>query len=268
LSKFFGVEIKHFYDRDLKTQLIPGFEITPREAMIKVGTDLMRNHIDDKIWIKSLLNKLKSSTTDFQLVTDVRYKNEAQAIRDAGGILIYIHRENNPHVDLAANHSSETEITDENCCELGFVKVFNNSTLESFHESVDNIYEAAMNAEVTGEGFFLNPNGYKYQFPIKFISIPSDICNDVLRKMFVGVAHDPLNPSGVTLQITLEPLVFFKQHARVASDMFSEIYRRFIIKFDHECIDSRTLTDMDLFVRENIECFISHQKFGVYNFQR
>ena len=133
LAVFFGIPEKWFYERELKTEKIPGFDITPRQAMTQVGTDLMRAHVDDMIWVKSLLNSLEASSADIKVVTDVRYKNEAEAILNSGGKLLYIQRDNNPFTDALLTHSSETEIDEHNCESLGFEKILNKSSEEDLN---------------------------------------------------------------------------------------------------------------------------------------
>lgn len=178
LAKFFGVDINHFYDRDLKTQQIPGFDITPREAMIKVGTDLMRNHVDDAIWIKSTINSIKNASCDIIIVTDVRYQNEAKAIRDLGGVLFYIDRPNNPNADLAASHSSENDINDENCLSLGFVKVFNDSTLEKFHSTAKLIVDDIALSFMDERPFLLTPRADLFMLPTVNTQISRESCHN------------------------------------------------------------------------------------------
>lgn len=137
LAHFFSVDIDWFYNRDLKTQKIPGFDITPREALIKVGTDLMRNHIDDEIWVKSTMNAVGRSAADIVLVTDVRFVNEAIAIKNAGGILLYVDRPQNIFSNnVAASHSSETELNESMRDYLGFMNIDNSGTLQDFTDTI------------------------------------------------------------------------------------------------------------------------------------
>lgn len=65
--------------------------LTPRWILQHWGTDVLRNHFDDDIWIASLEHKLQRST-DNVVISDVRFPNEIKAIRCAGGYIYWIQR--------------------------------------------------------------------------------------------------------------------------------------------------------------------------------
>ena len=95
-----------FYDQDKKDKKAGLLNITNRELMQKFG-DLTRQ-LDPDIWIKLALNLDFKSEPDILIITDVRYKNEAKAIKDKGGILIRI--KSNRSVEDC--HISETDLDD------------------------------------------------------------------------------------------------------------------------------------------------------------
>lgn len=72
---------------------IPGF--TPRLALQLWGTEVCRQGFHDDIWIASLENKLRQ-TLDNVVISDCRFPNEIQAIRQAGGRVIRILRGPDP----------------------------------------------------------------------------------------------------------------------------------------------------------------------------
>ena len=63
---------------------------TPRVAMQVIGTDVMRKHFDDGLWIKSLEYRLQGK--DRVVVTDCRFPNECKLIRDYSGVLFRVKR--------------------------------------------------------------------------------------------------------------------------------------------------------------------------------
>jgi len=88
---------------------------TPRWALQVLGTDCVRNHIGDDVWIKSFFRHLDITTIDPDtakyVVSDVRFLNEAEAIREKGGKLWKIVRTD--HEGLSGEtgtHASETEL--------------------------------------------------------------------------------------------------------------------------------------------------------------
>jgi hypothetical protein len=66
-------------------------KLTPRWILQYWGTDVLRNHFHDDIWIASLENKMRK-TKDNIVISDVRFPNEIKAIHNAGGKVIRIKR--------------------------------------------------------------------------------------------------------------------------------------------------------------------------------
>lgn len=68
-----------------------GMDICPRWILQYWGTDVIRNGFHDDMWIASLENKLRSSDDDV-VISDCRFPNEIQAIRNQGGIVVRVVR--------------------------------------------------------------------------------------------------------------------------------------------------------------------------------
>lgn len=66
-------------------------KLTPRWILQHWGTEVCRNHFHDDIWIASLENKLRK-TKDSIVISDVRFPNEINAIKNSGGIVVRIQR--------------------------------------------------------------------------------------------------------------------------------------------------------------------------------
>jgi hypothetical protein len=65
--------------------------LTPRWVLQYWGTEVCRRGFHDDIWIASLENKLRNSK-DNVVISDCRFPNEIQSIRDAGGKIIWVKR--------------------------------------------------------------------------------------------------------------------------------------------------------------------------------
>lgn len=65
--------------------------LTPRIMMQLLGTDCGRNLIHPDIWVKSLFDSL--CVDEYNTISDLRYQNEAKAIKDRGGIIVKVVRE-------------------------------------------------------------------------------------------------------------------------------------------------------------------------------
>jgi hypothetical protein len=94
------------------------------------GTDFRRDLFSDRYWLSRAEEQIQLNELagfDCTILTDVRFPNEADLIRDRGGILIRI--ETGLYMDA---HRSETELDD---WPFNYT-LHNDSTLEKFSEDV------------------------------------------------------------------------------------------------------------------------------------
>jgi hypothetical protein len=70
-------------------------ELTPRLVLQLWGTEVARKSFHDDIWIASLENKLRTSKDDV-VISDCRFPNEINSIKDAGGIVVRVTRGPDP----------------------------------------------------------------------------------------------------------------------------------------------------------------------------
>lgn len=110
-SAIFGIELDDFYNRDLKEVKDPYWDMSPREMAQKLGTEACRKGIRDDIWIRSLATSINNSFVDLAFITDVRFDNEAEFVRESGGIVINITRDSQTKI-ATSNHASEAGISD------------------------------------------------------------------------------------------------------------------------------------------------------------
>jgi len=86
--------------------------LTPRLVLQKWGTEVARKSWHDDTWIASLENKLNRAHNDI-VITDVRFPNEIQAVRNAGGIVIRVVRGPEPYwfeSAIAANQQVQSAV--------------------------------------------------------------------------------------------------------------------------------------------------------------
>ena len=65
-----------------------------------------RENLGDDYWVRQLIIKLLASNADVALITDVRFQNETNYIKEMGGFLIRVSRD----TGLNDNHISETDL--------------------------------------------------------------------------------------------------------------------------------------------------------------
>lgn len=88
--------------------------LTPRWVLQYWGTEVCRKAFHDDIWIASLENKLRNSK-DHVVISDCRFPNEIQSIRNAGGIIVWVQRGELPdwyNVAIEANQGKNVAINE------------------------------------------------------------------------------------------------------------------------------------------------------------
>jgi hypothetical protein len=78
---------------------------TLRELLQNVGTDLLKSQLNADVWVDALMRDFDPIDSHW-IVTDVRFPNEAKAIRDEGGTLVRINR---PDIKLT-DHACEVSL--------------------------------------------------------------------------------------------------------------------------------------------------------------
>lgn len=128
LCSILNCAIEDLNDQHFKTILLPWLNNwSVRDLLQKFGTGI-RQTVDEDFWVKSLF---KDYNPDFEnwIITDVRFKSEAKAIKDKGGILI---RVNKPSAG-AGSHISEIDLDDYD----GFDLIIENTgSLEDLYNKV------------------------------------------------------------------------------------------------------------------------------------
>ena len=138
----FGLTAAQTWDDELKEVVIPHWNMTPRQMFQMEGTEAGRNVFGGDLWIKRFMlsyNLLKH--TDDIIVPDVRFDNEAEALRSLGGIIIEVRRGQAGLSGSAGTHVSESGLS----LPADYV-IDNNGTLEELHEK----FEAIVFGDVAG----------------------------------------------------------------------------------------------------------------------
>lgn len=114
-----------------KSKVLPEINASPRFVLQTIGTEWGRSYIADDIWIRCLSARVKEFSRI--VVDDVRFENEAKAIKDMGGEMWFIKR---PFVTNNFDHASEGGLDNWD----GFDHfIDNNGTLEEFRVKIDKL---------------------------------------------------------------------------------------------------------------------------------
>lgn len=109
-----GIPVERLKDRSVKEATIGWLGKSPRELLQLLGTEFGRGMIRDDIWVMRTMQAVDAIDADGCVITDVRFDNEAEAIRSRGGLIFEVVRPG--HACLrgdASGHSSERGIAKE-----------------------------------------------------------------------------------------------------------------------------------------------------------
>jgi len=102
------------------------------------GTDFRRQFFGNDYWINKMDEIIKKSTEffDVMFITDLRFKNEADFVKDAGGYVVRVERRSfnsYPESDTSERHISEHDMNDYS--EFDYV-LNNDKTQDELRESI------------------------------------------------------------------------------------------------------------------------------------
>ncbi len=89
-----GLREPEFYETEegaaLRNIKLPELNMSPVEVWVALGTKAIRENVYDRTWLDYLLKKVVHA--DVLIIPDVRFPNEAEAVKERGGWLIKIVR--------------------------------------------------------------------------------------------------------------------------------------------------------------------------------
>ena len=147
-----GIPVEKFEDQEFKKSLLaPEWgtvkenslnSITPfndtkfnhlmsvRELLQKLGTEAMRDGLHTNVWVNALFADYKLTKPNW-IITDMRFPNEMEAVKDRGGLTIRITRPDS----AKESHISETALDD---AKFNY-EILNDGTLEDLVKKVRGI---------------------------------------------------------------------------------------------------------------------------------
>ena len=115
---------------------------SPRELLQLLGTEFGREMIHTDIWVMRAMRSVQKAREEGLagvVITDVRFDNEAAAIREEGGFIIEVVRPGDGCLSgAAAQHASEAGISREHI----LASIGNYGTLDDLASSVDAVIES------------------------------------------------------------------------------------------------------------------------------
>jgi len=122
-----GIEPYQFDNQSIKEMKLEGWGMTVRELLQKIGTDAIRDGLHSDAWVNALFCDYHQG--DHWVITDCRFKNEAIAVKEFGGVIVRIERDG---VGPVNSHPSEVDLDD---WKFDYV-LKNNGTLDELSSNV------------------------------------------------------------------------------------------------------------------------------------
>ena len=134
ISAITGVPVESLQDRATKELPLPGIGKSPRFLLQTLGTEWGRGMVKQSLWIDILMQRIEGWKAAGRSISvaDVRFDDEAEAIRQAGGQIWRIYRVEHWIGGAAAQHSSEAGISDH----LVSRRIYNHGDLDAFASQV------------------------------------------------------------------------------------------------------------------------------------
>lgn len=143
LKAMLGVTDEQLHRRDLKEAPIDWIGRSPRELLQTLGTEWGREHVAADLWLRVAarrIDRIKASPPCLHVagivVSDIRFENEADWLRDLGGQVWHIKGQKRHQLDgQTAVHSSEQHIP----AKAGEPRIYNFGTLGDLYDQVTEI---------------------------------------------------------------------------------------------------------------------------------
>jgi hypothetical protein len=138
-------------------------DFTPRKAMQLIGTDCIRNHFNNNMWVLTLLKRFNRIDLNKEniVITDCRFPSEINAIRQKGGIIIRIIRTLPVWYDIGKDASLGCPKSIKKCKELGIhpseyehlsenenYTIYNDGTVEELKRKIDKIIKEISTVDI------------------------------------------------------------------------------------------------------------------------
>ena len=113
--------------------------MTARELLQYFGTDIMRT-MHENVWVNQTINTISQEQTELAIIADVRFPNEVEAIKEAGGKVVRLTRGRKKD-----SHPSELALDKENYDWSNFDLVVDNSLggVEEFCRSLETLFNTS-----------------------------------------------------------------------------------------------------------------------------
>ena len=132
ISELTGIPLQDLEAGPKKEAVIPWIGKSPRQMMQSLGTEWGREMVKKSFWVDRAMRTVQDLAWGGipAVISDVRFENEAVAIREAGGFILHLSR---PDALVVSSHPSEAGVK---FMAYADERIVNDSTLEILYAEV------------------------------------------------------------------------------------------------------------------------------------
>ncbi|KAF1049339.1 deoxynucleotide monophosphate kinase family protein [Xylophilus sp.] len=130
VAQLTGITLAELENTEVKEAVILWIGKSPRQLMQTLGTEWGRQLVREDFWVRRALAAAETIPGGRAVISDVRFDNEAEAIRAAGGVVLHIVR---PDALEVSSHPSEAGVARD---PRDFI-IFNDLSLSALHKEVE-----------------------------------------------------------------------------------------------------------------------------------
>lgn len=131
-----GIDYHDLEKRSQKSTIIPWLNISYRQLLQSLG-EAVRGQINENFWVHSMLATYEDS--DFWIVSDVRYRNEADELLSRHALLIRVER------PVLSEDTHQSEVDLDSYDKFSFT-IENDGSLEDLYNKIKEIYHTVFKA--------------------------------------------------------------------------------------------------------------------------
>lgn len=141
LATTLGISLEQLDDfknnnNDVYVDYVTGYDINNCRLMLQMfGTEAMKKHFGDDVWVNLTRDKIRKSTADFVIISDWRFPNEYNVLDNTINFKVQTVHVVNPRVSTSDTHSSEIALDDFECNH----RIMNDGTLEDLRLKIKGI---------------------------------------------------------------------------------------------------------------------------------
>ena len=104
---------------------------SPRQLLQSLGTDWGRDMVSETIWIDAMRRMISDQSFDVIIIDDCRFENEAQMVRDMGGIVVGLERGG---IAYTGEHKSETPVPADTIIDASIIELAGDAIEQLLHK--------------------------------------------------------------------------------------------------------------------------------------